>query len=431
MSENGAVETRPQEDSAGERRPTAADQDRDRHQDHHQDQDTAATAGDRSSLPAAEPPAEPSAGRDGAADADASSGGPGAPPAPPASAGRPRRRGPGPVVLLVLPGLLTLSAVTGVLALTGGIPSGWTPGADGQQVTVPGIDESYVPWLRKAAAGCTVVTPSVLAAQIDQLSGWRDDTGRLSGGQGIAGFTDAEWRTWGKDDDGNGNSSPRDPADAIMALGRRDCALAAEVTGLRTDGTVTGDLVDLTLAAYAVGGREVAAAGRVPAEARTYLAEVKRLVPRYEAFDREAPAGGGSADAILAPPVTTLVITSPYGSREHPLTGVTKLHTGVDFGAPQGAQVSAARDGTVVFAAMTKAYGNRVVVDHGTVDGKRLETTYSHLSVLGVAAGQGVRTGTPIGRVGSTGLSTGPHLHFEVVYDGYYADPEPWLALEG
>ncbi|MEV5493310.1 M23 family metallopeptidase [Streptomyces bobili] len=342
---------------------------------------------------------------------------------------RPRRRGPGVFTFLVLPGLLTLSAVAGFLALTGGLPSDWTPGTDGQQVTVPGVNETYVPWLRKAAAGCTVVTPSLLAAQIDQLSGWQDDTGRISAEQGIAGFTDAEWRTWGKDDDGNGTSSPRDPADAIMALGRQDCALAGEVTGLRTDGTVTGDLVDLTLAAFAVGGREVAAAGRVPAGARTYLAEVRRLLPRYEAFDRESPAVGGPADAILAPPVTTLVITSPYGSRQHPLTGVTKLHTGVDFGAPQGAQVAAARDGRVVFAAMTRAYGNRVVIDHGTIDGKRLETTYSHLSVLGVTAGQSVRTGAPVGRVGSTGLSTGPHLHFEVVYDGYYADPRPWLAL--
>ncbi|MEU9669321.1 M23 family metallopeptidase [Streptomyces bobili] len=387
MSENGAVETRPErpdrpeEGSAGERLPGVA-------------ADTATPT-----------PPQPT-------------------PMP-----RPRRRGPGAFTFLVLPGLLTLSAVAGVLALTGGLPSDWTPGTDGQQVTVPGVNETYVPWLRKAAAGCTVVTPSLLAAQIDQLSGWQDDTGRLSAEQGIAGFTDAEWRTWGKDDDGNGNSSPRDPADAIMALGRQDCALAGEVTGLRTDGTVTGDLVDLTLAAFAVGGREVAAAGRVPAGARTYLAEVRQLLPRYEAFDRESPAAGGPADAILASPVATLVITSPYGSRQHPLTGVTKLHTGVDFGAPQGAQVAAVRDGRVVFAAMTRAYGNRVVIDHGTIDGKRLETTYSHLSVLGVTAGQSVRTGTPVGRVGSTGLSTGPHLHFEVVYDGYYADPRPWLAL--
>lgn len=110
---------------------------------------------------------------------------------------------------------------------------------------------------------------------------------------------------------------------------------------------------------------------------------------------------------------------------------MTKLHTGVDFGAPQGAQVFAAREGQVVFAAMTKAYGNRVVIDHGTIEGKRLETTYSHLSAFDVTAGQTVTAGTTIGRVGSTGLSTGPHLHFEVIYDGYYADPQPWLAAPG
>ncbi|MEU1511742.1 M23 family metallopeptidase [Streptomyces sp. NPDC005811] len=352
---------------------------------------------------------------------------------------KPRRRGPGPVVFLVLPGLLTLSAVAGVLALTGGLPDDWTPGGGTQQDAVAGVNDTYGPWLRKAAEACTVVTPSVLAAQIDQLTGWDNATAGASAGastgQGIAGFTDAQWRTWGKDDDGNGTSSPGDPADAIMALGRQDCSLARKVTDLRTDGTVNGDLVDLTLAAYAVGTDAVKKAGRVPSDATTYLGEVKALFAKYAEFDREDPSGGGAAGAqagaLLAPPVTTLTITSPYGSRKHPLTGVTKLHTGVDFGAPQGAQVSAARAGTVVFAAMTKAYGNRVVVDHGTIEGKRLQTTYSHLSRIDVTAGQAVQTGTPVGRVGSTGLSTGPHLHFEVIYDGYYTDPQPWLAPSG
>ncbi|MFF3846622.1 M23 family metallopeptidase [Streptomyces sp. NPDC002328] len=343
---------------------------------------------------------------------------------------RKSRRGAGPFTLLVLPGLLTLSAVAGVLALTGGLPVDVSPGADSGTSAAGGVNDTYGPWLRKAAAGCTVVTPALLAAQIDQLSGWRDDTG-ASGEQGIAGFTDAEWRSWGRDDDGNGNSSPRDPADAVMALGRKDCSLAQKVTDLRTEGTVTGDLVDLTLAAYAVGTDTVLRAGRVPDGALTYLAEVKRLLPRYEVFDKEPPSEAGPASAILAAPVTALTVTSPYGSRQHPLTGVTKLHTGVDFAAPQGAPVTAARDGRVVFAAMTKAYGNRVVVDHGTIEGKRLETTYSHLSALDVTVGQSVRTGTLVGRAGSTGLSTGPHLHFEVVYDGYYADPQPWLGTGG
>ncbi|MFC7986135.1 M23 family metallopeptidase [Streptomyces sp. NPDC057336] len=345
---------------------------------------------------------------------------------------RRRRRGPGPFTLLVLPGLVTVTGVAAFLALTGGLPTPWPQDAKAEQAAVD-IDPSYIPWLRKAASACTVLEPSVLAAQIDQLSGWSDDTDELSGQKGIAAFTDSEWRTWGGDDDGNGDSSPRDPADAIMALGRQDCSLAEKVTELRTEGRVNGDLVDLTLAAYAEGTDAVTQAGRVPPAAAAYLAEVEALVPRYQALDRADSAGGAgrAAGALLAAPVTPLTVTSPYGSREHPLTGVTKLHTGVDFAAPQGTAVAAARPGRVVFAAPTTAYGNRVVIDHGTIEGKRLETTYSHLSSLEAAVGQSVEAGTTIGRVGSTGLSTGPHLHFEVVLDGYYTDPRPWLAPGG
>jgi murein DD-endopeptidase MepM/ murein hydrolase activator NlpD len=343
-----------------------------------------------------------------------------------------KRRGPGPFTLLVLPGLVTVTGVATFLAL-GGLPNPWPDDTDANPSAAVDVDPSYVPWLRKAASDCTVLEPSVLAAQIEQLSGWSDDTDALSGQKGIAGFTDGEWRTWGKDDDGNGKSSPHDPADAIMALGRRDCSLAGKVTELRTEGRVNGDLVELTLAAYAAGVDAVTKAGRVPAEVRTYLDEVKALLPRYEALDRDDSGGGagGTAGALLTAPVSPLTITSPFGSREHPLTGVTKLHTGVDFAAPQGAQVVAARQGRVVFAALTSAYGNRIVIDHGTIQGKRVETTYSHLSSLGVAVGQTVEAGTPVGRVGSTGLSTGPHLHFEVILDGYYTDPRPWLVAGG
>jgi murein DD-endopeptidase MepM/ murein hydrolase activator NlpD len=347
--------------------------------------------------------------------------------------GKRRRRGPGPFTLLLLPGLVTVTGVAAFLVLTGGLPSPWPEAADADGAAAVDIDPSYVPWLREAASQCTVLKPSVLAAQIDQLSGWSDDTDALSGQKGIAAFTDTDWRTWGRDDDGNGRSSAHEPADAIMALGRQDCALAEKVTQLRTEGRVNGDLVDLTLAAYASGPDAVRKAGRVPPAAKTYLAEVEALLPRYEALDRTDPGGGagGAAGALLAAPVRPLTVTSPYGSREHPLTGVTKLHTGVDFAAPRGTPVVAARQGRVVFAAPTAAYGNRVVVDHGTIEGKRLETTYSHLSSLETSVGQAVRAGTPVGRVGSTGLSTGPHLHFEVVLDGYYADPGPWLATGG
>ncbi|MEU1457068.1 M23 family metallopeptidase [Streptomyces avermitilis] len=353
-------------------------------------------------------------------------------------AGRARRsRRPGPFTLLALPGLTVVLGFAGFMAATGRLSAAWPQDADTHAVASGGaaadrVHKSYIPWLHQAAKTCAVLKPSVLAAQIDQRSGWDTDSGRLSGEVGIAGFTDAQWRTWGKDDDGNGRSSPRDPVDAIMALARQDCAVAKEVTVLRTRGTVTGDLLDLTLAAYTVGTDSVTGAGRVPAQARTYLTEVKALFARYETFDRAESGNSGTqkASGVLAPPVTTLVITSPFGSREHPLTGVTKLHTGVDFAAPQGAQISAARQGQIVFAGLTKAYGNRIVIDHGTIGGRRLETTYSHLSSMQVTAGQSVEAGTVIGFVGSTGLSTGPHLHFEVLVDGTYTDPQPWLAID-
>ncbi|MGW1725817.1 M23 family metallopeptidase [Streptomyces sp. NPDC002306] len=324
---------------------------------------------------------------------------------------------------------MALIGVSGFLALTGGLSPALSPGPDPAPTSSSDVDASYVPWLRKATDACAVVTPALLAAQLDQLSGWVDDSASLSE-QGIARFTADRWRTWGRDDDANGRSSPHDPADAIMALGRQDCALAGKVTALRTEGTVSGSLADLTLAAYAVGTDTVARAGRVPGAARPFVDQVQERLPRYEALVRRNPgqAGGQSAAAILTPPVGTLTVTSPFGSREHPLTGVTKLHTGVDFGAAQGVQVSAARAGRIEFAGTTTAYGNRVVIDHGTIGGKRLETTYSHLSALQVTAGQTVSAGSPVGLVGSTGLSTGPHLHFEVLLDGQYTDPMPWLT---
>ncbi|MFJ6700298.1 M23 family metallopeptidase [Streptomyces sp. NPDC091272] len=345
-----------------------------------------------------------------------------------------RRRGPGPFTLLVLPGLTVLIGCAVFLTVTGRLPGTGSDGPAGQDERPPTaaerVDRSYVPWLKEAAKKCAAVRPSVLAAQIEARSGWNTDSAALSGATGIAGFGAAQWRVWGGDADGNGRSSPLDAADAIMALGRQDCALAAEMAELRTRGTVTGELLDLTLAAYTAGRGSVETAGRVPAKAAPYVKEIGRLASGYAEFDASDLSPGSQAPppSMLRRPVGTTVVSSPYGTRAHPLTGVTKLHTGVDFAAGRGAPVTAAWQGTVVFASLTKAYGNRVVVDHGSVGGKHLQTTYSHLSVLRVARGESVTVGTVLGDVGSTGLSTGPHLHFEVVLDGYYTDPLPWLG---
>ena len=116
-------------------------------------------------------------------------------------------------------------------------------------------------------------------------------------------------------------------------------------------------------------------------------------------------------------------VTSPFGMRFHPIKHVYKLHTGIDFAAPLGTTFKAARDGTVTFAGWSNGYGNRVVISHGTINGDRVSTTYNHMRSLSVHAGQHVQVGQKVGEVGSTGLSTGSHLHYEILVNGRFVDP--------
>lgn len=117
-------------------------------------------------------------------------------------------------------------------------------------------------------------------------------------------------------------------------------------------------------------------------------------------------------------------ITSPYGMRTHPITGVYKLHTGVDLGAPYGSNFIAATDGTVITAGYNAAYGNMVIIDHGG----GVSTLYAHGSKIMVEVGQTVKKGDIVLKVGSTGYSTGPHAHFEVRVNGKVVDPMPYIT---
>lgn len=116
-------------------------------------------------------------------------------------------------------------------------------------------------------------------------------------------------------------------------------------------------------------------------------------------------------------------ITSQYGGRMHPTLKVYKVHTGMDIGAPMGATVVAGADGTVVKAEYNVAYGNYIVINHGN----GYSTLYAHNSVLNVNKGDFVVRGQTIAKVGSTGYSTGPHCHFEVMINGQHTDPTPYL----
>jgi murein DD-endopeptidase MepM/ murein hydrolase activator NlpD len=113
-------------------------------------------------------------------------------------------------------------------------------------------------------------------------------------------------------------------------------------------------------------------------------------------------------------------VTSGFGLRTDPIEGGTRRHDGIDLAARTGTPIMAARDGVVRFAGKRGGYGNVVVLDHG--DG--VETRYAHCDTLGVKAGQVVRAGESLATVGSTGRSTGPHLHFELRSDGHAVDPQ-------
>jgi murein DD-endopeptidase MepM/ murein hydrolase activator NlpD len=116
-------------------------------------------------------------------------------------------------------------------------------------------------------------------------------------------------------------------------------------------------------------------------------------------------------------------ITSPFGYRNDPVLGGNRLHAGVDIAASTGTPIKAAGDGVVVMAGSNGGYGNFTLIDHGG----GLATGYGHQSRIGVSIGQHVSTGEVIGYVGSTGASTGPHLHWEVRVNGAPVDPMGWV----
>ncbi|HYO39404.1 MAG TPA: peptidoglycan DD-metalloendopeptidase family protein [Nocardioidaceae bacterium] len=140
------------------------------------------------------------------------------------------------------------------------------------------------------------------------------------------------------------------------------------------------------------------------------------------------PVDAGPADSggALDYPVQGAV-TSPYGWRTHPIHGYRALHDGTDFGAACGTPIRAATAGTVLETYFQTAYGNRVVIDHGVSGGVGLATISNHLSAYAVGPGDVVQRGQVIGYVGSTGWSTGCHLHYTVLENGVPVDPMTWF----
>ena len=137
---------------------------------------------------------------------------------------------------------------------------------------------------------------------------------------------------------------------------------------------------------------------------------------------RSKPRNFVRGSGIMALPSRGYV-SSPYGWRSHPVLGRGRLHTGIDFAANYGSTIRAADSGTVIYSGWYGGYGKTVIINHG----KGITTLYAHSSKLYVKSGESVKRGQAISAIGSTGLSTGPHLHFEVRKNGRPVNPANYL----
>lgn len=195
----------------------------------------------------------------------------------------------------------------------------------------------------------------------------------------------------------------------------------------------------LEVARQDLAGVQSEAAAEVVRQAQ-YLAEVQQRKLAYQqriallAAESDSIAGmlrqiqssqvlRGDAVGVFTDPLPVMAITSGFGTRVHPVFGDVRMHNGLDLDASTGDPIYAAGDGVVVWASDRGGYGNCVIIDHGG----QLATLYAHQSRIVVQRGQVVTAGQKIGEIGSTGTSTGSHLHFEVRVFGNPSDPVPYL----
>ena len=182
---------------------------------------------------------------------------------------------------------------------------------------------------------------------------------------------------------------------------------------------------DARRAAVQARQRDRAALQRLKQREARIKKEILRLAAQA-AQQKNAPTYSGTTDGLLQTPVSGGV-TSPFGWRTHPIYGYWGLHDGTDFGAGCGAQLWAGESGTVINTYYDEVYGNRLYLSVGTVNGANLTLVYNHLSGYNVSQGARVGRGDVVGSVGTTGWSTGCHMHFTVLRNGNPVDPMQYL----
>ena len=155
-------------------------------------------------------------------------------------------------------------------------------------------------------------------------------------------------------------------------------------------------------------------------------AQFRQLFASWENLDTEngQPVALPTVSVPSRMPLESARVSSGYGMRDHPVLRKRARHNGIDLAAPTGTPIYATADGTIERANWFSSYGNYIQIDHGNA----IETRFGHLSRIVVSDGQKVHKGDLIGYVGSTGRSTGPHLHYEVRIAGKPVDPRPFMV---
>lgn len=232
----------------------------------------------------------------------------------------------------------------------------------------------------------------------------------------------------------NTADAARRRADAADSAARRTLGQARQAQRTADDAVrQVGDLVGVRERARDVAEQE---RDRSLANYRDLRDQSARIAARIRAASggqRRGGSGSGSggtvhdSGAYFRTPVAGAYKSSDYGWRFDPYYHVSQLHAGVDLAVGAGTPIHAGAAGRVVYAGWNGGYGNYTCLLHGTYRGQSLSSCYAHQSSIGVGYGQWVGRGQYIGRVGSTGASTGPHLHFEVRLDGNPVQPLGWL----
>jgi len=223
----------------------------------------------------------------------------------------------------------------------------------------------------------------------------------------------------------------KEQADLAVIEKRKQAQLDAKAAAEKASQDLASDIQDLIGLTKKEKERirkaEEAARKKAEEEARR-KAELEKengtpSAPSTPSSDPRPPAGKG----FFSYPTKVPHITSSYGYRLHPVLGYVRLHAGTDFRAYCGTPIYAAAAGTVVWAQRRGGFGNQVLVDHGTVGGHSLMSSYNHFSRFAVSGGQHVAKGQIVGYSGNTGTSTACHLHFEVYVDGQTVNPMSML----